>query len=430
MIIDLLVIGFTLFGVKEILFKHNGIEISLHWVIMAFVIGYRTFELVPRIPFHPIEILVYAIIIRIIISGAIKYRKIPVAVTAISIFYVSFFIIDMLTRYNPILVNEFKNAFLLILVYFITQHIHFHKDYIIRLFKTYLFAASTISILGIIEYLFPSFMSSIFGFQSRSMNTPESIFFTRLAFLFWGTHLAANLIAPVFPIILLLKVEKDSIVKNNYILTFLLMINLIAIYLSGNRISWLILTILLLTIIFQYRNFLVPYMKSYALLVTMIFVAYVYSQPVEGRYISTFKALTGKIDTRYDSSGGARMARVQIAINSIVEKPLGTGWGSQGWVHSDVLQIAASVGIIPGIIFLIAPLFLLFRMYRAYLIAPINDQTAFFVCCGLLIFVIISLSLNGNILKVQTGVPLFVLWAIADGYLSSYKQVESSKLSR
>ena len=426
MIIDLLVIGFTLFGVKEILFKHNGIEISLHWVIMAFVIGYRTFELVPRIPFHPIEILVYAIIIRIIISGAIKYRKMPFAVKAISIFYVTFFIIDMLTRYHLFVVNEFKNAFLLILVYFITQHIHFHKDYIIRLFKTYLFAASTISILGIIEYLFPSFMSSIFGFQSRPMNAPESIFFNRLAFLFWGTHLAANLIPPVFPILLLLKAEKDSITNNKYYLTFLVITNLIAIYLSGNRISWLILTILLLTIIFQYRNFLVPYMKSYALLVTMIFVAYVYSQPVEGRYISTFKALTGKIDTRYDSSGGARMARVQIAINSIVEKPLGTGWGSQGWVHSDVLQIAASVGIIPGIIFLIAPLFLLFRMYRAYLIAPINDQTAFFVCCGLLIFIIISLYLNGNIMKVQSGAPLLVLWAIADGYLTCYKQVDSS----
>jgi len=287
-------------------------------------------------------------------------------------------------------------------------------------------AASLISILGIIEYLFPSFMSSIFGFESEPINNFESVFFSRLAFLFWGSHLAANLIAPVFPILILLKVEPPSIVKNNYVLSFLVIINLIAIYLSGNRISWLILTILLLTTIFQYRNSLVPYMKSYALLVTMVFVAYVYSQPVEGRYISTFKALTGQIDTRYDSSGNARMARAQIAIESIVEKPLGTGWGSQGWVHSDVLQIAASIGIISGVIFIIGPLFLLFRMYSAYLIAPINDQTAFFVCCGLLIFVIISLSLNGNILKVQTGVPLFVLWAIIDGYLSSYKQVESS----
>jgi len=111
-----------------------------------------------------------------------------------------------------------------------------------------------------------------------------------------------------------------------------------------------------------------------------------------------------------------------MIINLIVEKPLGTGWGSQGWVHSDVLQIAASIGIIPGVIFIIAPLFLLFRMYKFYLLAAPDEKTVFFICCGLLIFVIISLSLNGNIMKVQSGAPLFVLWAITDGYCRSYSQ--------
>ena len=426
MIINLLVIGFTLFGVKEILFKHNGIKSSLHWIIMAFVFGYRTFELVPRIPFHPIEILVYATIIRIIISGAIKYGKMPIAVTALSIFYVTFFVIDLLTRYNLFIVNEFKNAFLLIFVCFITQHIHFHKDYIIRLLKTYLFAVSAISILGIIEYLFPSFMSSLFGFEIEVESMYVGSIFSRLAFLFWGSHLAANLIPPVFPILLFLKAEKDPIVNNNYILTLVIIINLIAIYLSGNRISWLILTIFLLGTILQYRSSLIPFMKTYAILVTMAFVAYIYSQPVEGRYISTFKALTGEIDTRYDSSGGARMSRALIAIDSIVEKPLGAGWASQGWVHSDVLQIGASIGVIPGLILFLGPVFLLFRLYKFYLLASPDEKTVIFICCELLIFVIISLSLNGNILKVQTGVPLFVLWAITDGYYGSYNRIRSN----
>ena len=321
---------------------------------------------------------------------------------------------------------EFKNAFLLIVVFFITQHIIFHKAYFIRLLKSYLLAASLISILGITEFLFPSFMSSIFGFSNKANDIPSSIFFTRLAFLFWGTHLAANLIAPVFPILLLLKAEKDPIGNNNYVLTLLVLINLIAIYLSGNRISWLILTILLIATIFQYRGSLIPFMKPYALLVTISFVAYIYSQPVDGRYVSTFKAITGDIDTRYDSSSGARMARAKIAMESITNSPLGTGWGSQGWVHSDVLQIGASVGIIPGVIFLFGPIILLFRIYRVYLLTSLNEQTGFFVCCGLLIFVIISLSLNGNIMKVQSGAPLFVLWAISDAYLRSYNQIRDN----
>ena len=424
--INLLVILFTLAGIRSILLTKNGLENSLKFIIFAFVLGYRTFEPFPGLKLHPIELFNYACIIRIIISNAVKYREMSIGISMLGIFFIAYFFIDLLTGYHFMVLLEFKNAFLLIFIFFITQHIHFSKSYFVRLLKYYLMAASLISILGIIEYLFPSFMSSIFGFESEPINNSKSVIFSRLAFLFWGSHLAANIIAPVFPIILLLKVEKDSLLKNNYTLTFLIIVNLFAIYLSGNRISWLIITILLLATITQYRSSLIPYMKSYALFVMVVFVAYVYSQPVEGRYISTFKALAGNIVSKYDSSGGARMARAQIAIDSIVEKPLGTGWGSQGWVHSDVLQVAASVGIIPGIIFLIAPLFLLFRLYRAYLIASINDQTAFFACCGLLIFVIISLYLNGNIMKVQSGAPLFVLWAIADGYLSSYKQVESS----
>jgi len=225
---------------------------------------------------------------------------------------------------------------------------------------------------------------------------------------------------------LLLKGEKDSITNNKYLLTLLVIINLIAIYLSGNRISWLVLTILLLATIIQYRRSLIPFMKTYTLFVTMVFVAYIYSQPVEGRYISTFKALTGNIDARYDSSGSVRMGRAKMALESIINHPLGTGWSSQGWVHSDVLQISATIGIIPGFLLFFAPILLLLKSFSLYLIRPPDQQTIYFCLCGLLIYIIISFSLNGNIILVQCGAPLFLFWAIADSYLSRYNQIRSN----
>ena len=424
--INLLVILFTLSGMYSILFSKKGIEYSFHWIIFAFVLGYRTFEPFSGLKLHPIEMFIYASIIRIIISGAFKYRKMSLAVTFLSIFFIIFFFIDLFTRYDSIVLLEFKNAFLLVLIFFIARYIYFSKMYITRLLKYYLVACSIISILGITESIFPSIMSSIFGFTQQSIYLSDNILFNRLAFLFWGSHLAANLIPPVFPIILLLKAEKDPFTNNNIILTILIIINLFAIYLSGNRISWLTLTILFLATLFQYRGALIPYMKSYILLVTLSFVVYIYSQPVEGRYVSTFKALIGNIDTRYDSSGVERITRATIAINSIFEKPLGTGWGSQGWVHSDILQIGASIGFLPGLILFFGPVFLLFRIYNFYRLASTDEETFFFICCGLLIFIIISFSLNGNILKVQTGVPLFVLWVIADGFSRNYTQISSN----
>ena len=426
MIIDLLVIGFTLIGIRSILFTNNGLEKSLQWIIFAFILGYRTFEPIPGLKLHPIEIFVYASIIRVIVSSPPKYLKMPLNISLLGIFFVTIFILDCLSRYNQYVLLEFKNAILLLMIFFIIQHIQIKKVYIIKLLKIYLFSASTISILGILEFLFPSLVATVFDFQIESVYMGEAIFFSRLAFLFWGSHLAANLIPPVFPILLMLKAEKDSSTRNNYFITFLIIVNLIAIYLSGNRISWLVLTILLIFTIFQYRSSLLPNMKSYILLITISFVAYIYSQPVEGRYISTFKALTGDIDTRFDSSGGVRLARAKIAMASIASQPLGTGWGSQGWVHSDFLQISATIGIIPGVIFLFVPLFILLRCYRCYLTAIPEQKTIFFVLCGLLIYIIISLGLNGNIYLVQSGAPLYLLWALAYAYIDKYNNISQS----
>ena len=149
-------------------------------------------------------------------------------------------------------------------------------------------------------------------------------------------------------------------------------------------------------------------------------MAYIYSQPVEGRYISIFKAISGQVDVRYDSSSAKRLARAKVALKSIIKTPLGTGWGSQGWVHSDILQIGSTVGIIPGVIFLFAPMLLLIKTYRYYLTAVSHQKTVFFTLCGLLIFMIISLGLNGNIFLVQCGVPLFLVWALAYSYCEVY----------
>ena len=421
MIINLLVIAFTLLGTWDILLNKNGLENSLNWIILGFVLGYRTFEPVAGLKLHPIELFIYITFIRIIISQPVSNSIIPKSIKILSVFFVAFFILDIVSKYNPIVLMEFKNAFLLIMTFVILQYISITKVVLIRVSKYYLFSASIISILGIIEYSFPTLMSSIFGYQNKVQYDFQPELFNRLAFLFWGSHLAANLIPPIFPILLLLKSEKDSIVENNFFLTLLVFVNLFAIYLSGNRISWLILTLFIIITLFFYNNKFIPYLKTYSLILIVAFITYIYSQPVQGRYISTFKALTGNIDTQYDSSGGARMNRALIALNSIKRNPMGTGWGSQGWVHSDILQIGASVGVIPGLFLLFGPSILLFKLFRRYFIASPDLKTSYFICSLFQVYVLVSLVLNGNILLVQTGMPLFILWAINYGFFKHTK---------
>ena len=115
------------------------------------------------------------------------------------------------------------------------------------------------------------------------------------------------------------------------------------------------------------------------------------------------------------------MNRALIALNSIKRNPMGTGWGSQGWVHSDILQIGASVGVIPGLFLLFGPSILLFKLFRRYFIASPDLKTSYFICSLFQVYVLVSLVLNGNILLVQTGMPLFILWAINYGFFKHTK---------
>ena len=418
MLINLLVIIFIISALHSILFKKYGLNDIIIWVTYGMVIGYRTFEPIQGLKIHPIEILVYAGILRIILTNIYPIINLPKVIVFLSYIFLSFFILDILTRYNPIVLLEFKNSFLLISIFFLIKHIEINEKTFTAFSVAYLKSVTLIAFLGLLEYNFPEVISSIFGFQNNySFEINENILFNRLAFLYWGSHLAANLIPPAFPILIFLKWKEHPLVTSNIILTIIFLLNLFAVYLSGNRISWLILTIFFFLTVFYFKNRLLPYLKSYSIIIVSVFIIYIYSQPVEGRYFSTYKALIGNIDKKYDSSSQARMQRALNAIGSMAKNPIGTGWGSQGWVHSDVLQIGASLGIISGILFFCGPLFLTGRSIQYYISCSLYHKPPYFLCILLFIYILASFSLNGNILKVQTGAPLFLIWAVCWGYL-------------
>ena len=77
------------------------------------------------------------------------------------------------------------------------------------------------------------------------------------------------------------------------------------------------------------------------------------------------------------------MYRAKVAINSIKNKPMGSGWGSQGWVHSDILQIGASLGIITLIVFTMSQILLLVNIYKMLNKAPPQLKSSFFLCFSL-----------------------------------------------
>ena len=412
--INLLVILFTLIGLNRILFSSQGLKESLIWVIYGLILGYRTFEPLPSIGFHPIEIFIYAAISRLIIFKIKAYNSFPIIYKMLTAIFISHIFVDWFDSYDLQALNEFKNAFLLMLMLFLTNHIYVDKNYIIDIFRHYTIAVSVIAFLGIIEFLFPELMSRAFGFSAIVSTNLDNIFFKRLAFYYWGSHLAANLIPPFFPITLFLFVEKRSLTSSKILITFLIIINLFAIYLSGNRVTWLYLTIFIVFVIIFFKDKLVFKIKTYIVFLSLSFIIYIYSQPVEGRYISAFKAIAGKIDNRYDSSGAQRLIFIQGAIDRIKNNPIGDGWGSRFWIHSDFLQITLNTGIISGLLFIYMLIILLRKNLRKY--SRQKGEVIYFCFSCLMIFVILSLGVNGNISLVQCGIPIFLFISLIESF--------------
>ncbi len=214
MLINLLVIIFIISALHSILFKKYGLNDIIIWVTYGMVIGYRTFEPIQGLKIHPIEVLVYAGIIRIVLTDIYPIFNLPKIIVFLSYIFLAFFILDLFTRYNPIVLLEFKNAFILVSIFFIIKYIPISDNTFTSFTIAYLKSVTLISFLGIIEYNYPEVISSIFGFENNySLDTKNSILFNRLAFLFWGSHLAANLIPPIFPMLMYLKWKEHAFLK-------------------------------------------------------------------------------------------------------------------------------------------------------------------------------------------------------------------------
>jgi O-antigen ligase len=127
-----------------------------------------------------------------------------------------------------------------------------------------------------------------------------------------------------------------------------------------------------------------------------------------------------------DSSARDRINRAQNAFDEMLAVPLGNGWTSAGWVHSDFIQVGANLGVAAGLIFLGGYLFTLARLFRRVL----SERAAGHADIEVALF--LSFISAGGILATQ-GVevlpqlilPVWFVWVLVEVWLirsaSSYK---------
>lgn len=192
-----------------------------------------------------------------------------------------------------------------------------------------------ISILGIIEFLFPSVLVPLRGFFGDAPTITSERGLVRAAFTFWGHPSVSVFLLMAFPVACYYLFVKASPTHRLFgALSAALLI--VGIYIAGHRGVLLALAVAILA--FALLNFRKGSWLVACGLAALPFLPAIF-------YANLAPILDA--NTNYDTSVLKRWNYFGGAAEAILKNPFwGRGWGSSGWVHNDFLQLGANLGLL------------------------------------------------------------------------------------
>ena len=431
-----IIIAATGYYLWPILFKPGwrGFEMGVVGLLIAFTWGYRTIELDPPILLHPIEILIWPLFFKALRFKSNYKHHLPFWAYILLLFSFWGLILGNTNEIDHrITLSYFKNFILFFPLFFIIGQYLRSEQKLGIISLHYVIAISIISFFGVFEYYFNSLTPLFPGFFSEYSLGDTTEGFQRATFSFWGTPTAGHVIICGLPLLLIVR-KRYAVFRRKFIFFSVLLLNIVALYITGNRADWLTLFVLLILYLHLYekifRNQLFPFLFAGVVALAAIAVNFI-DEYTKNRFVSGIIALQGKADYAQDSSGFKRSIRLKEAMQTAFEHPFGVGWGGVGWVHSDFTQLTAELGLIPGIIFLGAYIHTYRRAARLQsqvLISRLEQQN---LVALLLCFTAVGIMLliNGHYMLAQCGVPLFFVWATLHVYMKFVKRQAAIRLN-
>jgi O-antigen ligase len=328
--------------------------------LASLAIGWRQFWITTNLRIHPAEAIIWGLFALLLLRRKPFVSSIPGSLKA----FMALSGVGLFTAYSrgiawDVILAEFK-AFLVIIpiIYVVPEIIRTPAQWRTSLF---IIAVVTfyISLLGLIEYFVPNLVSPLQGiFFAEQHIVYSQQGFARAAFTFWGSPIVNVYLSMVLvPVLSRARLEQNSIWRLFLFVTVILCG--LGIYIAGGRGSWLgASAALALYVFFSSKQ---GWLKC-LLLLPVAYNAAVYILPTE-----VFGGLYATFDSAeyYDTSALERQARAEAGIELIQRNPwFGHGWGAGGWVHSDLIQIGANLGLPALVIFLIWYLSRVWRIYN------------------------------------------------------------------
>jgi len=392
----------------------RALQVGFVFWIWMFLLGYRTVYLTTYFHIHPLIIFLVPLFLILLFSlrneKNINDVKLPAILWVFSIFWIWGFITGVsrgLSWANMIAdaLNFFFIIPLFLIIFYLSNTPGFWKSATI----TFLASGTLICFFGILEFYSPQFRNFLPGLiQANSEGLSSFSGFTRASFAFWGAAPAVIVSALALPMVWLVSEFYTGWISKSSAFIFVVIL-CIGIYISGTRAAWLMVFVASILLAYFAFNISGIFLSAvFWFIASRFFSAEVWSL-ILSIYIP---ATSGQI---VDSGIQIRFNRQQDAFHLAVNNPLGVGWSGSGWVHGDFTQVAANLGILAGIIFLIWYFQTLYRAWKTYRKNP-KDRIfqailTSFVLCGII------LATEGAQVLAQYIMPVWFIWALMEAYL-------------
>lgn len=330
--------------------------------IATIALGHRGIYTDAKTYLVALEIIVLALfavlLIESVASGQPFGVKIPIALTFMTLWAVLHALATMLTvpaGYQDSVLAWATTFVVGFPAFYVVGKLVKNEIQVIQILKILMVASAVMSVLGIIEYYSPSIASLLPGIFTRSSFTAQDGF-QRAEFSFWGYPAAASIISwGMF--IAFDQFSNSKSLTSLVIALGILIVDGIAVFISGQRSSWIAVVIGLVILNFNMRKR--TWLITGVLLVSLIFIL----PPEFWNRVSTLTsiALNGQV---VDTSSQSRLDRWQAGFDIILHSPLTGGGYEGGLVHDSVLEIGSRIGLIPAAVFVLFLFQLVLRILR------------------------------------------------------------------
>lgn len=388
---------------------HEGLRVGYFAWILTLGLGYRTAEVGTELRIHPLFILIFALYLMLLVHKLGEERgSIRIFIPRflwIWLFFLAWGTFAGLWRglFNEEVWMVAMSFGVMLPLVVLTYHVvGTPRDWKIAITLFYGVGAF-IALMGIIEFLFPGVVGLIPGFFRARADGLDQFGFARALFGFFGSPVATFTCALALPFILVLYTWYTR-PPARIALYIGAGIMLFGIYIGGYRSMWVTTAAVFVAVFAVNRNFF-----RLGVVLALVVVAYLLTpQAGRDRLLSVFAAAQGDF---VDTSAEVRYRRATNELTTLFEYPLGLGLSGSGWVHSDILQIAADTGVGGGVAFGLWFLSTLVALARQYWRSRDPFDQALLggmaVCFVILVFQTVTV-------LVQLSAPVWFVWALAE----------------